>query len=334
MTAREADSASAAGRAAAIRAGDRRALAQAVTLVESTRAEDRAAAEALLAALCDDGGSAGNALRLAVSGAPGVGKSTFIEAFGLRLIEEGKRPAVLAVDPSSARGGGSVLGDKTRMAELSRSAEAFVRPSPGGVAPGGVARRTGEAIVLCEAAGFDVVVVETVGAGQSEFAARDLVDMFLLLVAPGGGDELQGIKRGIVEMADLVVVNKNDGALAEAAMRTLADYGGALALLRPATVGWTPRALACSALERRGLGEIARALDAFAAATRETAGARRSRQAVASMWTELRERLEARLRADAAAGPRVADVEGDVAAGRLAPAAGARRLLELFLAAR
>ena len=324
----------AAERARAILAGDRRALARAVTLVESTRERDRAAADALFAALRDTGGAPGPALRLGVSGAPGVGKSTFIEALGLRLIEEGKRPAVLAVDPSSVRGGGSVLGDKTRMAELSRRAEAFVRPSPSGGAAGGVARRTGEAIVLCEAADFDVVVVETVGAGQSEIAARDLVDIFLLLVAPGGGDELQGIKRGIVEIADLVAVNKNDGALADAAMRTLADYRAALALLRPATPGWTPRVLACSALERRGLGEIVRALDAFAAATRETAGARRAAQAVAWMWADLRERLEARLRADAAAGPHVADVERDVAAGRLAPGAGARLLLEAFCAGR
>ena len=330
MTTRDA----AAERARAVRAGDRRALARAVTLVESTGAEDRAAAEALLAALREEGGAPRRALRLGVSGAPGVGKSTFIEAFGLRLIEEGRRPAVLAVDPSSVRGGGSVLGDKTRMAELSRRVEAFVRPSPSGGAAGGIARRTGEAIVLCEAAGFDVVAVETVGAGQSEIAARDLVDVFLLLVAPGGGDELQGVKRGIVEIADLVVVNKNDGALAEAAMRTLADYRAALALLRPATAGWTPRVLACSALERRGLSEIVRALDAFAAATGESAGARRSAQAVAWMWADLRDHLEARLRADAAAGPRVAGVESDVAAGRLAPGAGARRLLEAFLAGR
>lgn len=317
-----------ADRAQAIRDGDRRALARAVTLVESTRAEDRADAEALLAALRAD---AGGATRLGVSGPPGVGKSTFIEAFGLHLLDRGRRLAVLAIDPSSARGGGAILGDKTRMTELSRREAAFVRPSPSGGAPGGVARRTREAMLLCEAGGFDTIVVETVGTGQSEIAVRDMVDMFLLLAAPGGGDELQGIKRGIVEFADLVVVNKADGALAGPAAETLAHYRGALGLLRSPTPGWTPRVLACSALERRGLDEIRRAVGEFAGAAGAATARRRRDRALAWMWSEVRERLESRLRAAPAARARLADIERRVADGRLDPPAAARALVEAFL---
>ncbi|MFQ5958849.1 MAG: methylmalonyl Co-A mutase-associated GTPase MeaB, partial [Alphaproteobacteria bacterium] len=188
------------GLAAAVQAGDRRALARAITLIESTRADHQETAEALLAKLLPRSGAS---VRIGVSGAPGVGKSTFIEAFGLHLIGHGHRVAVLAVDPSSRRGGGALLGDKTRMAELARKHEAFVRPSPTGETLGGVARRTREAMLACEAAGFDVVVVETVGVGQSETAVADMVDAFVLLLAPGAGDELQGLKKGIVELADL-----------------------------------------------------------------------------------------------------------------------------------
>src|SRR5262245_23088470 len=195
-------------------AGDRRALARAITLVESSRADHRDDAVDLVDALLPH---TGRAIRIGVSGPPGVGKSTFIEAFGLHVIEQGHRLAVLAVDPSSTRSGGSLLGDKTRMTELRRHPDAFVRPSPGGRHLGGVARRTREAMRLCEASGFDVVLVETIGVGQSEVAVADMVDLFLLLVNPGGGDELQGIKRGIMELADVVAVNKADGDLAAAA---------------------------------------------------------------------------------------------------------------------
>ncbi len=316
--------------ARAVRAGDRRALARAVTLVESARADHREAAEALLAELAAAPAGA-DTLRIAVSGAPGVGKSTFVEAFGLHLLERGRRLAVLAIDPSSARSGGAVLGDKTRMAELARAEAAFVRPSPSGGASGGVARGARDAVLLCEAAGFDTVIVETVGAGQSEIAARDLADMVVLLVAPGGGDELQGIKRGVVEVADLVVATKEDGAFADRARRTCADYAAALRLMRPATPGWTPRALSCSALERRGLDAVREAVEAFAAATAETAAARRAEQAVAWMRAELRAALEQRLRAAPAVSARLESLERRVASGALPPAAAARALVAAFL---
>src|SRR5713101_4330951 len=218
--------------------GDRRALARAITLVESTRPDHRAEAETLLAEVLP---TAGGAIRVGVSGAPGAGKSTLIEALGLYLVGLGHRVAVLAVDPSSTRSGGSILGDKTRMEQLTRSPDAFVRPSPTGGTLGGVARRTREAMLLCEAAGFDVVLVETVGVGQSEVKVAAMVDLFMVLVAPGGGDELQGLKRGIMELADLVVVNKADGELEHAAGITASDYASALHLMRPRIAEWTPR---------------------------------------------------------------------------------------------
>jgi LAO/AO transport system kinase len=210
----------------AVRGGDRRSLARAITLAESTRPDHREEAVALLDELLP---STGGAIRVGISGAPGAGKSTFIEALGLHLVDHGHRLAVLAVDPSSRRSGGSILGDKTRMEMLSRRSEAFIRPSPSGGTLGGVARRTREALLLCEAAGHDVVLVETVGVGQSEVAVAGMVDVFVLLLAPGAGDDLQGVKRGIVELADVVVVNKADGDLAAAAERTAADSANALA---------------------------------------------------------------------------------------------------------
>jgi LAO/AO transport system kinase len=239
-----------ADRARLIRLGDRRALARAITLVESARPDHRADALALLAALRP----APEALRIGLSGTPGVGKSTFIETFGLMLTGQGLKVAVLAVDPSSARSGGSILGDKTRMERLSRDPRAFIRPSPSQTQLGGVARRTREAVALCEAAGFDVVLIETVGVGQSETVVAELSDLFLLLLAPAGGDELQGVKRGIMEMADLILVNKADGDLKPAALRTMADYAGALQLLRrrPQDPPGFPKALAVSALADKG----------------------------------------------------------------------------------
>src|SRR6188472_250749 len=217
----------------AVRAGDRRALARAITLVESTRADHRDDAVELLDALMP---ATGEATRVGISGAPGAGKSTFIEALGMHLVDAGHRVAVLAVDPSSTRSGGSILGDKTRMEELSRRPEAYIRPSPSSGTLGGVARRTREAMLVCEAAGFDVVVIETVGVGQSEVAVAGMVDLFVLLLGPGAGDELQGVKRGIVELADVVVVNKADGALADLARHTAADYTHALHLVGQARV--------------------------------------------------------------------------------------------------
>ncbi len=305
-------------------AGDRRALARAITLVESTRADHRAESRELLAALLP---RTGGAARLGVSGAPGVGKSTFIECFGLYLVEQGHRPAVLAVDPSSARGGGSILGDKTRMAELARAPAAFIRPSPTGRARGGVARRTAEAVLLCEAAGFDVVIVETVGVGQSETAVAEMVDMFLLLLAPGAGDELQGIKRGIVELADLVVVNKDDGDLAQAARRVAAEYQGALGLLRPLSPRWTPRVLLASALEGKGIDAVWRAIADF----RDALGgdeivSRRAGQARAWMWREVGESLMEELRGERRVANLVAELETRLAAGEVTPGAAAEAL--------
>jgi LAO/AO transport system ATPase len=221
-----------------VRAGDRRALAKAITLVESTRADHQEAAQRLLEVLLPH---TGQAARLGISGVPGVGKSTFIEAFGLHLISLGKRVAVLAVDPSSAISGGSILGDKTRMARLSVAPEAFIRPSPSAGSFGGVARRTREAILVCEAAGYDVVLVETVGVGQSEFVVASMVDFFLVLMLAGAGDELQGIKKGILELADALAINKSDGDNRARAERAAADYRAALNLFRrPAPTGCRP----------------------------------------------------------------------------------------------
>ena len=233
-------------------ARDRRALSRAITLVESRREDHRAQAADLLDLLR---GQSSQAIRIGLSGTPGVGKSTFIESFGMMLMDQGLRVAVLAVDPSSARSGGSILGDKTRMDRLSREKNAFIRPSPSQSHLGGVARRTREAIELCEAAGFDVVLIETVGVGQSETVVAEMSDLFILLMAPAGGDELQGVKRGIMEMADMILVNKADGDLKPAAMRTCADYSGALRLLRlrPQDPDGFPKAVTVSALEEQGL---------------------------------------------------------------------------------
>ena len=306
-------------------AGDRRALAAAITLIESTREEDREPAEALLQALLPH---AGEAVRLGISGAPGVGKSTFIEAFGTRAIAAGRRLAVLAVDPSSERSGGSILGDKTRMAELARSERSFIRATPTGGALGGVARRTRDAMIACEAAGFDLVMVETVGVGQSEAAVADMVDLFMLLVQPGAGDELQGIKRGVMEQADIVVVTKADGALATPAGHAKADFEAALSL-HAGEGPWTPCVIACSSLDGTGLDEIADAVERHRAAMAETGAleAKRAAQAKAWLWREVEESLMASLRADGRLAPAVETLEAEVAAQTLTPAAAARRIV-------
>ncbi len=311
-----------------LRAGDRRALARAITLVESTRADHRAAADRLLSDVLPH---TGRAVRIGITGVPGVGKSTFIEAFGLHLIGLGRRVAVLAVDPTSQRTGGSILGDKTRMEDLGRSPEAFIRPSPAGTTLGGVARRTREAMLLVEAAGHDVVIVETVGVGQSETAVAGMVDTFLLLLPPAGGDDLQGIKKGIVELADVVVVNKADGDLAGAARRAVADYRHALALLRPSLAGWTVPVLAASAVEGSGVAEVWTTVLAHRAAL-GTAGldTRRSAQARAWLWDEIRETLVASFVVHGPVRASLAAVEAEVEAGRLTPGAGAARLLAAF----
>ena len=313
-----------------IRAGDRRSLARAITFAESTRAEHRVIADAVLEAVLP---ATGNAVRIGISGPPGVGKSTFIEAFGKHIINQGHQLAVLAVDPSSRRTGGSILGDKTRMGELVNRPEAFIRPSPGGSQLGGVARRTREAMLLCEAAGFDIVVVETIGVGQSEVAVSDMVDLFALLVSPGGGDELQGIKRGIMELADLVIVNKADGDLTAAAARTRGDYASAVHLLRPKWNAWSTEVLACSALHGIGVSEVWDAVMSFRAAVSadgELVEAR-STQATAWLWSEIGDTLIDRFRSDPAVANRLQSVEEDVAAGRITPGRAATALLDTFL---
>ncbi|MDJ0683987.1 MAG: methylmalonyl Co-A mutase-associated GTPase MeaB [Alphaproteobacteria bacterium] len=307
--------------------GDRRALAQAITLVESTRPDHRRAADALLEAVMPHTGAA---IRLGVSGAPGVGKSTFIECFGNSIVTRGRRLAVLAVDPSSRRSGGSILGDKTRMETLARNPNAFIRPSPAGATLGGVARRTREAGLLCEAAGFDVILVETVGVGQSETAVAEMTDMFLLLLAPGGGDELQGVKRGIVELADLLLVNKADGALREQADRTAGDYRNALALLRPSVAAWTPQVLTCSALAGDGMAAIWDRIEAYRAALRESGdwAARRRAQALDWLWSELGEGLIEAVRSAPRARPLLEAAQAEVRDGVLPPAVAARRIVQ------
>jgi LAO/AO transport system kinase len=305
-------------------------LARAITFAESTRAEHRVIADAVLEAVLP---ATGNAVRIGISGPPGVGKSTFIEAFGKHIINQGHQLAVLAVDPSSRRTGGSILGDKTRMGELVNRPEAFIRPSPGGSQLGGVARRTREAMLLCEAAGFDIVVVETIGVGQSEVAVSDMVDLFALLVSPGGGDELQGIKRGIMELADLVIVNKADGDLAAAAARTRGDYASAVHLLRPKWNAWSTEVLACSALHGIGVSEVWDAVMSFRAAVSadgELVEAR-STQATAWLWSEIGDTLIDRFRSDPAVANRLQSVEEDVAAGRITPGRAATALLDTFL---
>jgi LAO/AO transport system kinase len=307
--------------------GERRALARAITLVESTRPDHRAEAEALLSEVLPH---TGGATRIGISGAPGAGKSTFIEALGLHVVRERHRVAVLAVDPSSTRSGGSILGDKTRMEELTRSPDAFVRPSPTGGTLGGVARRTREVLLLCEAAGFDVVLVETVGVGQSEVAVAAMVDLFLVLVAPGAGDELQGIKRGIMELADLVVVNKADGDLAVAAGVTAADYAGALHLVRPRTAAWSPRVLTCSALLGEAVDEVWDAIGEYRDATAAELPARRAEQARDWMWSEVTDGLLDELRADERVAGLAEELEAAVAEGTVTPTAAAQRLLARF----
>jgi LAO/AO transport system kinase len=309
-------------------AGDRRALAQAITLVESTRADHRERADALLAEVLPH---SGKSVRLGITGVPGVGKSTLIERFGLSLLERGRSLSVLAIDPSSKRGGGSILGDKTRMEELSRRMAAFIRPSPAGATLGGVARRTREAMLLVEAAGFDTVIVETVGVGQSETAVADMVDMFIVLLLPGGGDDLQGIKRGVIELADLIVVNKADGDLKAAARRSAADYKHALRMLRSPTAGWTPEVMTCSAQAGDGVVEIWDVVERFNQAVgAQGIARRRAEQARAWMWNEVGETLLTELRKHPEVKRLVGGLEREVEAGRSTPAAAARRMLEAF----
>jgi LAO/AO transport system kinase len=304
--------------AAGIRAGDRATLAKAITLIESKRADHRGEAHRLVQDLLP---ATGKAVRLGITGAPGAGKSTTIDALGMYLTGKGHKVAVLAVDPSSTRTGGSILGDKTRMARLAVDPNAFVRPSPSSGTLGGVAAKTRETMLLCEAAGYDVVMVETVGVGQSETAVADMTDFFLVLMVAGAGDELQGIKKGIVELADMIAVNKADGDNVKRANVAAADYRGALHILAPRSPTWSPPVVTYSALTGNGVPELwAKVLDhkQKMTATGELE-ARRREQQVKWMWTLIEERLTARLRSDSAVRARLRQAEAQVAAGKLAP---------------
>jgi LAO/AO transport system kinase len=311
-----------------ILSGNRRALARAITLVESGREDHRAQAQALLAELAK---SKREALRIGLSGTPGVGKSTFIEAFGMMLCDLGLRVAVLAVDPSSSRSGGSILGDKTRMDLLARHPNAFIRPSPSQTQLGGVARRSREAVALCEAAGYDVVLIETVGVGQSETMVAEMTDLFVLLLAPAGGDELQGVKRGIMEIADLILVNKADGDLKAAATRTQADYAGALRLLRKreGDPEGFPKAASVSAVEGEGLNEAWSAMKVLADWRRDSGFWPRRRAAQSVHWfhAELRAQMLARLTKSAQTAHLIDTLSDEVGAGTLTPEDAAQRVI-------
>jgi GTPase len=312
-----------------VRGGSRAALARAITLIESRRGDHQAAARELVQALLPD---TGKAIRVGITGSPGVGKSTTIDVLGLSLIGQGNRVAVLAVDPSSARTGGSILGDKTRMARLATSDAAFIRPSPASGTLGGVAAKTREAILLCEAAGFDVVLVETVGIGQSETAVCDMTDFFLALMLPGAGDELQGLKKGLVELADMIAVNKADGDNIKRANLAAAEYRGALHILTPRSEHWHPPVETYSALTGSGVAELwQKILDhrtAMQASSEFTA--RRRQQQVKWMWSMLEQRLMARLRADPAIRAKVKQTEALVADGRITPALAAEQIAQML----
>ena len=317
------------GLADQIRSGDRAALARAITLVESSRASDRQAAQALLNDLEPD---TGGAWRVGISGMPGVGKSTFIDALGMYLLEQGRRVAVLAVDPSSTVSGGSILGDKTRMVRLARDERAYIRPSPSARTLGGVGRRTREAMLLCEAAGHDVVLVETVGVGQSETVVAQMVDFFLVLMLPGGGDELQGIKKGILELADLIAVNKADGDNLGRAREAVAEYSSALRYARVRDPHWSARAVMTSALTGEGIDEVWSLISEHRGALENSGqfASRRREQRLQWMWSFIEERLLEGFRTHPDVAAQLTKTESDLLEGSVTSTSAADRLLSIY----
>jgi LAO/AO transport system kinase len=312
---------------AGVLAGDRGVLARAITLIESNAPSHQQQAQEVLQRLLPH---SGDSIRIGITGAPGVGKSTLIEAFGLALLEAGRRPAVLAIDPSSSISRGSILGDKTRMEHLTRDARAFIRPSPTGGALGGVARKTRESILICEAAGFDTIIIETVGVGQSEIAVRSMVDCFVLLLLAGAGDELQGIKKGVIEMADLLLITKADGANRAQALGARAEYMHALRYLAPGEGAWRPQVQICSAMSGEGIDALWQAIQQFQRTTTASGRFATQRQAQAQAWfdTLVEERLRAQFDARPGITERRATLRAAIAAGTITPEAAAAALLE------
>jgi len=310
--------------------GKRRAIAKAITLLESTRPESFEQGQELLESLLPH---AGQALRIGITGVPGVGKSTFIEAFGLFLIEHGHRVAVLAVDPSSQLTGGSIMGDKTRMNELAQHPDAFIRPSPSSGILGGVSRKTRETMLICEAAGFDVVIVETVGVGQSETLVDSMVDLFLLLMLPNAGDELQGIKKGVLELADLVVINKSDGEQETFAKTAQSEYRKALHLLPSTKTSWTPQILRCSSLEKRGMDKIWDSVKSFRKELQNSGEWKKQRQTQTGkwMWSLVEEGLLTNFRNDPNIRKQIPELEKAVNSGKMLPTTAARKMLDTWI---
>lgn len=316
-----------------IRKGDRTVLSRAITLIESTKPEHREKAQQILELCLPD---TGNSVRIGITGVPGVGKSTFIESLGNHIIEEGHKLAVLAIDPSSTKSKGSILGDKTRMETLSNNPDAFIRPSPTAGSLGGVARKTRETIYLCEAAGYDTIFIETVGVGQSETAVHSMVDFFLLLMLAGAGDELQGIKRGIMEMADAIAINKIDTANAKQVKQAVSEYKNALRLYPEPESGWEPKVTTCSAVSGKGIQEIWTMIGDYLDHTRENGyfWEKRKEQAKQWMYESIHNRLTDSFYSDKKVKEHLQEVEQQVLNGEITPTAGARHLLDLYFANR
>lgn len=312
-------------------ARNRRALAKAITLIESNNPKDRKAALELLDRVS---AHSGNSVRIGISGSPGVGKSTFIEAFGLLLIDHGHRVCVLTIDPSSRLSGGSILGDKTRMNNLSSHQQAFIRPTPSGARLGGVARRTREVILLAEAAGFDTILIETVGVGQSEISVADMTDIFMLLLQPASGDELQGIKRGVMELADIIVVNKSDGKLEHAANATASSYLQALGLMKRKPKNqackWSVPVLSCSSTTGKGIDQIKEKIDSYLSALRQHAVFLKNRREQAEHWfdEELLANLQDAMKNNPVLVKQIADIKQQVCTHQLTPVSAAAQLIE------